>query len=362
MAKNKLFEEAIADAKAMRAAALANAKLALEESITPRLQSMISAKLQEVEDEDELDEAKDEEMDESLDKFLSELEDGESDMQDRNQVDENEEEGEEDATDDYEEPAEEEGDDEATDDMEAEDVKISDLSVDEFKDIIRSVVQDEMGGAHSEAGAEDEMGAGDEFGAPEMGGGDEDQDVNLDELLADLDGLNESEDEEELDEAKEAKGKITAKKRPINGITAKNGNANVGSSKSGYKSAPNVAVTKQLEEATKTVRVLSKELKEVNLLNAKLLFVNKLFKGNNLSESQKLKVIESFDRATTAKEAKNVFESLNESIKKRAKNGGKSQLKESLSFASKATGSTRSKSPIVADATVERFKKLANIK
>lgn len=348
MTKNKLFEEAIADVKTMREAAMANAKLALEESITPRLQSMISAKLLEADDEEELDENKDEEMDESLDKFLSELEDGESDMQDKSPVDENEEE------------APEAGDEEeGGDDLEAEDVKVSDLSIDEFKDIIRSVVQDEMGGSGAEDHNAEET--DDDFGAPEMNDG-EDQDVNLDELLADLDNLNENDDDEELDESKEAKGVISAKKRPINGINAKGGNADKGSSESGFKSAPKVAVAKQLEEATKTVKYLSKELKEVNLLNAKLLYVNKLFEGNSLNESQKLRVIESFDKAATPKEAKLVYETLKGEIKKNKNKGGKSQLRESLSFASRAVGSTKSKSPIVADATVERFKKLANIK
>lgn len=364
MAKNKLFEEAIADAKAMREAALANAKLALEESITPRLQSMISAKLQEADDE-ELDEAQEEEMDESLDQFLSELEDGESDMQDRAPVDEADEEGtdtESDSDEDTDDETGTEDGDEATDDLEAEDVKISDLSIEEFKDIIRSVVQDEMGGAHGEPDGDEgaEMGGAEDFGAPEMGGG-EDQDVNLDELLADLDGLNEN-DDEDLDEATTAKGIISAKKRPINGINAKGGNADKGSSASGYKSAPKVAVTKQLEEATKTVRILSKELKEVNLLNAKLLFVNKLFEGNNLNESQKLRVIESFDKAATPKQAKLVYETLKGELKNKKKNNEKKNLKESLNFASRAVGSTKSRNPIVEDSTVERFKKLANIK
>ena len=45
MANRKdLLSEAIADAKAVKETALANAKLALEEAFTPKLQSMISAK------------------------------------------------------------------------------------------------------------------------------------------------------------------------------------------------------------------------------------------------------------------------------------------------------------------------------
>ena len=54
MANSKLLKEAIADAKAVRETAIANAKIALEEAFTPKLQSILSKKLQsEMEDEDE---------------------------------------------------------------------------------------------------------------------------------------------------------------------------------------------------------------------------------------------------------------------------------------------------------------------
>ena len=55
-----LLKEAIADAKAVRETALENAKMALEEAFTPRLQSMLSKKIQ-TELEDEEDEYGDEE-------------------------------------------------------------------------------------------------------------------------------------------------------------------------------------------------------------------------------------------------------------------------------------------------------------
>ena len=52
MTNSNLLKEAIADAKAVRETALANAKIALEEAFTPRIQSMLSAKISE---EEELD-------------------------------------------------------------------------------------------------------------------------------------------------------------------------------------------------------------------------------------------------------------------------------------------------------------------
>ena len=52
---SNLLKEAIADAKAVRATALANAKLALEEAFAPRIQSMISSHLQQEAEGDEED-------------------------------------------------------------------------------------------------------------------------------------------------------------------------------------------------------------------------------------------------------------------------------------------------------------------
>jgi len=53
MAKNReMLKEAIAEAKAVKEMAIANAKAALEEAFTPQLKSMLSLKLQEMEKED----------------------------------------------------------------------------------------------------------------------------------------------------------------------------------------------------------------------------------------------------------------------------------------------------------------------
>ena len=60
MANSKLLKEAIADAKAVKETALANAKIALEEAFTPRLQSMLTQKLRaEAEMEDDAEEVED---------------------------------------------------------------------------------------------------------------------------------------------------------------------------------------------------------------------------------------------------------------------------------------------------------------
>jgi hypothetical protein len=119
---------------------------------------------------------------------------------------------------------------------------------------------------------------------------------------------------------------------------------------------------KELEEAMNTIATLRSELNEVNLLNAKLLYVNKLFKAKNLNEAQKVKVINAFDRAETVREAKNVFDTLNESLNtEKAKSQIKSQIKESLSFASKAAGVSDRQPIMEGNDYVARMQKLAGI-
>ena len=114
----------------------------------------------------------------------------------------------------------------------------------------------------------------------------------------------------------------------------------------------------ELKEAYDTIESLRSDLNEVNLLNAKLLYTNKIFKAKTLTESQKVKVLGAFDKAATVKETKLVFETLNEGLKTK-----KSPIKESLGAASRVSGNVNTKKPIIeTDPMVERFKKLAGIK
>jgi hypothetical protein len=185
----------------------------------------------------------------------------------------------------------------------------------------------EMGADDMEMGDEEEMSMdmGGEEGGEEVDGEEEiaiDEEIDLEELLAELDSLGEADDDkDDMYEAKEDK--------------------------------------EEMEEALATIHTLRNELNEVNLLNAKLLYVNKVFKAKNLTESQKLKVIAQFDKATTAKEAKTIFESMNDAIAKSAK---KSTIKESLGFASKAAGNAPQKQIVQVDETVSRWQMLAGIK
>jgi hypothetical protein len=199
------------------------------------------------------------------------------------------------------------------------------MSVEDLKALIKDVVSQELG-----AEKETDMPGGEEMNLDmatdmnNMGGASEEEEINLDELLAELDSLDE---EEELEEAKKMKDETKEAK-------------------------------KELAEAISVIKTLRNQLNETNLLNAKLLYVNKIFKAKNLSESQKLNVIASFDKATTAKEAKMVYESLNTTLTSAIK---KTAIKESLGFASKATGIAPKKQIVEVDESIARMQRLANI-
>jgi hypothetical protein len=119
----------------------------------------------------------------------------------------------------------------------------------------------------------------------------------------------------------------------------------------------NESLQAELEEALSTIESLKHELNEINLLNAKLLYTNKIFKSKNLNESQKVKVLSSFDKAKNVGEVKVVYEALNEGIKVKS-----TPIKENLGRASKATVTPTAKKPIVeSNDAFLRMQKLAGI-
>jgi len=115
----------------------------------------------------------------------------------------------------------------------------------------------------------------------------------------------------------------------------------------------------ELNETREALKTVKTDLNEVNLLNAKLLYTNKIFRNKNLTESQKVKVLGAFDKAASVKEAKLVFETISESL-----NAPKKAISESvIGRASKPAGtSTTTKQPIVeSNEMITRFQKLAGI-
>ena len=116
----------------------------------------------------------------------------------------------------------------------------------------------------------------------------------------------------------------------------------------------------ELKEYKEAVKFLKDKLHEVNILNAKLLFTNKVFKEFALSNDQKMKVVENFDRAHTTREIKLVYTTLCENLTQ-TKNKKTKSINEGASVKS---GSTKPSGKIItqSDAVAERFKKLANIR
>jgi hypothetical protein len=389
MTNQELFSQAIADAKAVRDAAVANAKAALEETFTPKIMSMLSTKLQELEEDGGLEEKKEVEeegygnteegheaeigfgaasqkpqieadnMEETeLEEILAQLEaeekgkqeegkdeveEGKKDMEEaKKEVEEGKKEVEEakkkddDKKEKVEESLEEaDGDDEMTE-----------LTVDELKDIIRDVLKDVMGGESEEETDEEEIDLGDEAGEEEEV--EDEESISLEELLAELDKEESKKSVEEKKEVEEGKKEVEEAKKEV-----EEGKKEVEEAKK-----KEVEETKKdLEEAIATIKTLQAELNEVNLLNAKLLYTNKIFKARSLNEAQKVKVLKAFDKAATVNEVKTVYNTLSESITTKTKN----TIKESVGFASKAAGVAPAQPIVESDAAIRRMQQLAGI-
>ena len=368
MANKDLFKQAIAEAKSVREAAIANAKEALEESLTPHLKDMLAAKLQEMEDkdvdevavtesEDDVEEAKKDSKDETVEEEFTAVEEAEDDA-------------EEELADDGEgEEAPEEPAEDAIEDEPAEDEDLKDLSVGDFKDMIRDIIASEMGG-EAEIGAElpaDDMDAGaiEEPGEGDpMAGEEGDEEIDLDELIRELEAVSEGESEDDMEEGKKDKEMEEAKaedkvEEVKDGPTKNEVDAVSDSKESNINDTIKEDKSSELNEALETIETLRNELNEVNLLNSKLLYVNKIFKANNLSESQKVNIIAAFDKAETVKEVKLVFETVSDNVVLKKE----TTIKEHKGSASKATGVTASKPEVISEVSsaVQRMQKLAGI-
>jgi len=155
-------------------------------------------------------------------------------------------------------------------------------------------------------------------------------DMNLDEIIAELEGemYNEEEVEEQVKDSAGDDG---------DGMIEEDIDAIIESILAEEEADTIVTKsTSELEEAYNTIKQLQSVINEVNLLNAKLLYTNKLFRNFELNDGQKMKVIENFDRASTTREVKLVFSTLAESFHRPTKT--KRVVKES--YASKATTTT----------------------
>lgn len=376
MVNRDLLKEAIADAKAVKETAIANAKAALEEAFTPYLKEKLAAKLSEMDNMDEeetmeegkmkekemkenydmkesladmsteeflefcrenpmhpgcpggMSEEKEKDMNEmDLDELLRELESMDEDA-DEMKEDLYEE---EDLLNDPKGPtahgnvAEEEKDEEVKA-SEDEEIDIENMDENDLKSFIESVIADmvaagELEGNIEAKGDEDEIEVKDE------------EEVKMKEVKSGNpydteDAIEYGKYLDSLEEAKKAKKEMDEMK-------------------------------KELDEAYSALATIKSELNEVNLFNAKLLYTNKIFKAKNLTESQKVKVLAAFDKAASVKEAKLVFETLSEGFKEK-----KSSVNESLlrGSASKVAGIAEKKPILEVNDQFARWQTLAGIK
>lgn len=342
MSKSKLLQEAIADAKAVKDTALENAKAALTEAFTPKLQSMISAKLQQEMDDEDMEgeyseeETYDEEMEDEFDAEELAPEEDEMDAE----IGDEEEMSEED---------EMSTDDEMS--MDSEDEFSDDEEDLELEAIIKEL-EDEMG----EEGNEDEEyeeEMEEAVGGSDIGNGDNKQPAT------DANSAQTEDPDKDLYEDIDINEIIAALREDDSfmGDGTPDGDADEESQEE-EDMHENAQLKAELEEAYKAIKVMKSSLTETNLLNAKLLFSNKLFKAYDLNESQKLKVIDNFDRASNLKEVKLVYVTLAESMKVPAKR----RVTES---ASKVVGSTAPSKKIISEGNEnfsDRLQLLAGIK
>jgi hypothetical protein len=443
MANRDILKEAIADAKSIKEAAIANAKAALEEAFTPYLKEKFTAKLAEMEAED-MKEAK-EEMDENygkeeMEERLGTINDPDSDAPHGNLEEEDMEEGmsdpvmrhgmkgddkeekrtekmreeesmdemdldellaeldeemgkdkdmeenlNEDARTDAEEEGYEDGMEDEKEDEEEDEIDLEDMTEDELKDLIEDVIEDMVRAGELEAG-ENFEGEEDE----------EEEDIDIDmedeeeETVAERAYYGKNKGDKPRKSTAKEDGELLKEEEDVNeivdpisvmiatvaGILSVAGGGAALMSKlekraqtdakakkvydfiTGFgKSASGGIKEEDMDEMKKEIEELASTLSETKLLNAKLLYTNKIFRAKNLTETQKVKVLEAFDKAASVKDAKLIYETLT-SVKETK------VVNESVrGMASKAAGIAPEKKPILeVNDQFARWQILAGIK
>jgi outer membrane protein assembly factor BamE (lipoprotein component of BamABCDE complex) len=313
----EMLKEAIAEAKTIKETAIASAKAALEEAFTPQLTAMFAEKLNEMDEMDGVEETYDsmEEGDLSLEEILAELgvteEEGMMAEEDTMMT---------------------EGD---------EDLMLEEMSDEDIEELVTQVIDDMIASGKLMAGEESDMDDMDDMDMDDM-----DMDVDIEDMD------DENMDKEEIDIKDTEIDELLAE------ILGKEEDLEEGKK---HKNLKKDDEDEELKEAYKAIAELRAELNVVNLLNAKLLYTNKIFKAKNLTESEKVKVLNTFDKAETVKEVKLVFETLTESFK--ATTAKKNPIKESLGGASKTIAAAPKQEQIIeVNDAFARMQRLAGLR
>ena len=375
MASSKLLKEAIADAKAVRETALANAKLQLEEAFTPRLKSILSQKLRaEAEDMEADDEMGGEEEEEKVEEELSSSNIGNGAQPTLDSAEAEDELGAADVTKTSGEP-----------EAEVEDYDFAkSITEEEDEESAEDAVED-AAEYNEEEEIEDDSMEGDSMAAPtdddldleaiirelenelEMG----DDEMGDDEMQEDADNVDTYMHADEPDASIAEEDETSAEETPVEDEQELNIEAIIKEleEEEAAEEEEKAAVAEakslksELAEAISVIKTLKSTINEINLLNAKLLYSNKLFRGYNLTNEQKSKVIDSFDRTGTIREVKLVYSTIAESMKMGGSIKKVESVKRITEGASKPQKSTGVEKQIISEnsAYSDRFKQLAGL-
>jgi len=390
-----LLKEAIADAKAVRQTAFENAKIALEEAFTPKIQSMLSKKIQNETEGEETEE--DEEAEEMADAEEQEAEGGEEDEKEVDvAVGDDSEETDVPVEDEEEVPAEEADEVEAEEDeeypaeegedsldleaiireLEGEEAEEAEEPAEEGDDEAEVDETIELNGktyrvvSEEEETEEDEETVEEQSDSSKIGTGDnkvdvadsgDEEDPGKGEKSQKMESFNVDSkifEEEETEEDEDAVEEDIDLEEVLKSLSEEEE-----TEEDDEVQEENVKLKAELGEHRKVVKYLKSKLNEINLLNAKLLFTNKLFKAYNLDNDEKMKVVETFDRANNLREIKLVFSTLAESFGFNTEFKKNTSVKNISEGASKAGGTTKPPKKVISEgnALSNRFKKLAGI-
>ena len=339
-----LLKEAIADAKAVRETALQNAKAALEEAFTPQIKSMLSAKLSETEEgehddenEEGAHEGEDDEAEEG--RMTAGAHEDEDDDAEEGRMDDGAHEGHDDEA---EEGMHDENDDEddAEEGMHEEDALDLEAVIKELEAELSEGEDDDEDAEEGRMKEEEDLEEGEEI----------EEEYEIDEAAL--------EEEDELDEELDTSSGVGS------GTGRGNTDTSSGIGKGGQEKAKKMeSLQAELDEHKEAVQYLKDKLHEVNILNAKLLYTNKLFKEFSLDNNQKLKVVETFDRAQTTREIKLVYTTMAEQLNENSGVIKRKSIKESASAPVSSTKPSKETTKVISEEAVvaDRFRKLAGI-
>jgi hypothetical protein len=338
-----LLKEAIAEADAIKKMAIENAKSSLNEAFDSKIKSMMAARLEEEADDLE------EEYEEGYD--------------DQDEAKDSEEEGMDDKSEMEEEYGEKEQEADEAFNLEA---ILAELEAGDDQPVMEKKGEDD-----DDAGDDDDAKEEEPAEEKEEEGEEEepmDEEIDIAALLAEMedDEMKDGEDDEMKKEEKDPEeDDMKSLEEEMMSLLEKMKEKKMAKAKAKADEDEKSKESEELQEIRRQAAELTQKVNETNLINAKLLYLNKILRKYNLSEQQKIKVISAFDKAETVNESKIVHESLDQAFSVKNDNI-KSGLKESIGFASSAAGTSTKRvinEGVVGDVDkqVSRWQKLAGI-